>query len=95
MAARGGEGRGQSPLLVALAQEGGKVSFKRKFLGPDVIFNTLLSKSCFKQEHSGGCVHADKTSAGRLLGEAGCPCSLEVALWGDRSHSGEFRGSGG
>lgn len=82
VAAGGGEGTGQPPLLVALAQEGGKVSLKRKFLVPGVVFNTLLSKSCFKQQHSGGCVHADQSSAGRLLGEAGCPCSLEVALLG-------------
>lgn len=49
MAAGGVEGTGESPLLVALAQDRGKVSFKRKFLVPDVIFNTPLSKSCFKQ----------------------------------------------
>lgn len=49
MAAGGVEGTGESPSLVALAQSGGKASLKRKFLVPDVIFNTLLSKSCFKQ----------------------------------------------
>lgn len=36
-------------------------------------------------------MHADKNSVGELLGKAGCPCSLEVALLGDRSHSGELR----
>lgn len=49
MAAGGVGGVGDSPLLVALAQEGGKACLKRKFLVPDVIFNTLLSKSCFNQ----------------------------------------------
>lgn len=49
MPAGGGEGTGQSPPLVALAQEGAKASFKRKFLVPVVIFNTFLGKGCFKQ----------------------------------------------
>lgn len=49
MAASGVKGTRESPVLVALAQEGGKPFFDRKFLVPDVIFNTLLSKSCFKQ----------------------------------------------
>lgn len=49
VAAGGVEGTGESPLLVALAQEGGKASLKGKFLVPDGIFNTLLSKSCFNQ----------------------------------------------
>lgn len=49
MAAAGVEGTGESPLRVALALEGGKASFDGKILVPDVIFNTFLSKSCFKQ----------------------------------------------
>lgn len=40
-AAGGVEGTEESPPLVALAQDSGKASFKRKFLVPDVIFNTF------------------------------------------------------